>query len=183
MFAQPIEADAVSDLQWGTAGAQPATLSFWADSSLTGTFSGAIRNAAGTRTYAFTYSIPVASTWTKIAITIPGDTAGTWVMSGNAAALTLDFDLGSGVNFRGAANAWASAGYIGVTGTQSVLSVNGAVLAVTGVKLEIGNVATPYNRQSLAKSMADCQRYYQFVNAGIVSCNELRRCWISVTVV
>ena len=32
---------------------------------------------------------------------------------------------------------------------------------MTGVKLEIGSVATPFNRQSPAKSMADCQRYYR----------------------
>ena len=50
---------------------------------------------------------------------------------------------------------------VGVTGAVSVVSTNGATFYVTGVKLEIGSVATPYNRQSLAKSMADCQRYYQ----------------------
>ena len=38
----------VSDFQWGTASAQPVTLSFWAFSSLTGTFGGSIRNYAGT---------------------------------------------------------------------------------------------------------------------------------------
>ena len=39
--------------------------------------------------------------------------------------------------------------------------------SVTGVKLEIGSVATPFNRQSLAKSMADCQRYYQTLYSGV----------------
>ena len=43
----------------------------------------------------------------------------------------------------------------------NIVATNGATLALTGVKLEIGSVATPFNRQSLAKSMADCQRYYQ----------------------
>ena len=63
-------------------------------------------------------------------------------------------------NFRGPANAWAATNYIGATGAISVVATNGATFYVTGVKLEIGSVATPYNRQSLAKSMADCQRYY-----------------------
>ena len=53
--------------------------------------------------------------------------------------------------------------YIGATGAVSVVATNGASFNVTGVKLEIGSVATPYNRQSLAKSMADCQRYYQYI--------------------
>jgi hypothetical protein len=159
-FAQPIEADMISDFQWGTAQAQPVTLSFWAYSSLTGTFSGAIGNYAGTRAYPFTFSIPIANVWTKVTITIPGDTVGTWAMSGNAGALIVRFDLGSGANYRGPAGAWGSINASGANGAVSVVATNGAQFMVTGVKLEIGNVATPYNRQSLAKSLADCQRYY-----------------------
>jgi hypothetical protein len=160
-FYQSIEADMVSDFAWGTASAQPVTLSFWVQSSLTGTFSGAITNAANTRSYPFTYSISTAAAWTKIAVTIPGDTAGTWVMSGNGLAFSVKFDLGSGVTNRGPANAWASANYNGANGAVSVVATNSANFFLTGVKLEIGSVATPYPRQSLAKSMADCQRYYQ----------------------
>jgi hypothetical protein len=161
-FYQRIEADMVSDFAWGASSAQPATLSFWVFSTLTGTFSGAIQNlpAPGTRSFPFTYSIPVASTWTKIAITIPGDTAGTWVMNGNAGGVSLIFDLGSGSTLRGPANAWASGNYWGATGSVSIVGTNAASFYVTGVKLEIGSIATPFNRQSLAKSLADCQRYY-----------------------
>ena len=161
IFYQNIEADMVTDFQWGTANARQVTLSFWAYSSLTGTFSGSIENYAGTRSYPFTYSIPSANTWTKIAVTIPGDTAGTWVMSGNAGSMELNFDLGSGATSRGAGGAWANGNLVGVTGSVSVVGTNGAAFYVTGVKLEIGGVATPFNRQSLAKSLADCQRYYQ----------------------
>ena len=157
---QQLEGDAVSDFAWGAVNAQPVTLSFWAYSSLTGTFSADIRGAS-IRSYPFTYSIPTANTWTKIVVTIPGDTAGAWALSGNAAALTVCFDLGSGSTYRGPANAWASTTYIGVTGSVSLVGTNAATFYVTGVKLEVGSVATPYNRQSLAKSMADCQRYYQ----------------------
>ena len=72
------------------------------------------------------------------------------------------------VELRGPANAWGSGNYIGATGAVSVVSTNAAAFYVTGVKLEIGSVATPFNRQSLAKSMADCQRYYQVRNTHIV---------------
>ena len=160
-LAQTLEADAVSDFGWGTANAQPVTLSFWAYSSLTGAFSGAIGDYAFTRAYPFSYLLPTANTWTKIVVTIPGDTGGAWVMNGNAGSVAVDFDLGTGATYRGAAGAWAATGYIGVTGAVRVISTNGAIFYVTGVKLEIGSVATPFNRQSLAKSMADCQRYYQ----------------------
>jgi hypothetical protein len=160
-FYQFIEADFISDFMWGTLSAQPVTLSFWVFSFLTGTFGGSLSNGTTTRCYPFTYSIPAANTWTKIVITIPGDTTGTWMLSGNGAGVGVHFDLGSGATYRGPANAWAGTNYVGATGTVSVVSTNGAFLLFTGVKLEIGNVATSYNRQSLAKSMADCQRYYQ----------------------
>jgi hypothetical protein len=158
---QPIEGDMISDFQWGTASAQPVTLSFWAYSSLTGVFSGCLSNDVSTRSYPFSYSIPVANTWTRITVTIPGDTSGAWVLSGNALGAQLHFDLGSGSNYRAAANAWTSAGVVGVTGSVSVVGTNSAIWLITGVKLEIGSLATAYNRQSLAKSLADCQRYFQ----------------------
>jgi hypothetical protein len=159
-FDQHIEADMISDFAWGTVATQPVTLSFWAYSSLTGTFSGALVNWAATRSYPFTYSIPTANTFTRIAVTIPGDTTGTWVMSGNGGSLYLRFDLGSGANYRFPAGAWVNGNACGANGAVSVVAVNGATIIVTGVKLEIGSTATPYNRQSMAKSMADCQRYY-----------------------
>ena len=163
---QPIEADAISDLAWGTANAQPVTLSFWVASSLTGTFSGAISNygnsGVSTRSYPFTFSIPTANTWARIVITVPGDKTGTgWLMSGNGVGAYLRFDLGSGATWRAPANVWGAGNIVGANGAVSLVATQGAVYQLTGVKLEIGSVATPFNRQSLAKSMADCQRYYQ----------------------
>ena len=161
-IAQLIEADAISDFQWGRASAQPVTLSFWAWCSLGGTFGGAIRNGPTvTRSYPFHFLNPLtANVWTKVIIPIPGDTAGTWALTGNNVGGGVYFDLGAGATFRAPAGAWASGNFIGANGAASVVATNGAQFYLTGVKLEIGSVATPFNRQSLAKSMADCQRYY-----------------------
>ena len=180
-FYQLLEGDAVSDFAWGTASAQPVTLSFWAMSGQAGTYSASISNYAGTRSYPFTFSLPSINTWTKIVVTIPGDTAGTWVMSGNAGSLGVHFDFGCGSTYRGPANAWASATYVGVTGSVSIIATNGATFYVTGVKLETGNVATPFNRQSLAKSMADCQRYYSTVSVYNVATAAAAGAYIAAT--
>jgi hypothetical protein len=160
-FMQTLEADTIGDFAWGTPQAQPVTLSFWVYSTVAGTFGGSVTNVAGTRSYPFSYSIPVASTWTKIIINIPGDTSGAWVLSGNAGSMNVNFSLGAGANFSGAAWAWASASLISATGAVSLVAINSASFYVTGVKLEIGSVATPFNRKSLSESFSDCQRYYQ----------------------
>ena len=71
-----IEGYNIADLKWGTAQAQPVTLSFWVRCSLTGTFGGTLTNTA--RAYPFTYTISNADTWEYKTITIPGDTSGTF---------------------------------------------------------------------------------------------------------
>jgi hypothetical protein len=160
---QSIEADLASDLAWGTPGAQPATFSFYAASSIAGTFGGCVKNytsAAPFRTYPFTFTL-AANTWTYVTIPIPGDTAAGWTLSGNGGGVYAQFDLGSGSTYQGPPGAWAATNYIGSSGTTNLVATNGAYLAFTGVKLEVGTVATPYNRQSPAKSLADCQRYFE----------------------
>jgi hypothetical protein len=163
VFGQPIEADNISDFAWGTANAKTVTLSFWVNSSLIGTFSGSIRNTAApaNRSYPFTYSIPVAGTWTKIVITIPGDTAGVWVLTGNAGGLSIYFSLGTGATFSAPANTWAAGNFLSANGAVNVVSTNAASFYITGVKLESGAIATPYPRETMSKRFADCQRYYQ----------------------
>jgi hypothetical protein len=163
-FFQCIEADMISDFAFGTAGAQPVTLSFWVNVSIAGTYSGALCNYLGTRSYSFLFAIPVG--WTKVVVTIPGDTTGTWTMLGNGGSLYVCFDLGCGANYRGPAGAWSNGNWNGANGAASVAATNGAIFQLTGVKLEIGTVATPYNRQSVTKRIADCQRYFWTIPGG-----------------
>jgi hypothetical protein len=159
-FVQIIEADMISDFCWGTSGAQPVTLSFWAlIGGAAQTLGGSIFNVALGRFYPFSFAC-LSGAWTRIAITIPGDTAGTWVMQGNVSSLYVFFGLAVGATYLGPANAWSTTPYYSPTGTYAITPNNGT-LAITGVKLEIGSAATPFNRDSLAKKFADCQRYYQ----------------------
>jgi hypothetical protein len=157
-----IEGFNVSDLGWGTAGAQPVTLSFWVRSSLTGTFGGGLRNSASNRSYPFTYTISVADTWEYKTVTIPGDSSGTWVTD-NGIGIRLDFALGAGPDVSGPAGAWNSSNHLSVTGAVSVIGSNGATFQITGVQLEKGTVATPFERRPYGMELALCQRYYETI--------------------
>ena len=164
MLQQTIEADLIAGLQWGTPNAQPATLSFWVNSTLAGTFGGCFRSAPIGRAFPFIFSIPVASTWTKITIVIPGDTVGPWTLQGNGAGLYLNFSISCGATYQapgGSGNTWQAGNLLSVAGAINLNAVSGAAFNITGVKFEIGAVATPFNRDTMAKALADCERYYQ----------------------
>jgi len=158
-LSQPIEGFNVADLGYGTANAKTVTLSFQVYSSLTGTFGGSFRNSAGNRGYPFSYSIPVANTWTQISITIAGDTTGTWLTT-NGIGIECLFGLGVGSNFSGTAGAWAAANRMSATGATSVVGTNGATFYITGVQLEVGSTATSFDYRQYGTELALCQRYY-----------------------
>ena len=157
---QYIEGFNVADLGFGTANAKTVTLSFQVYSSLTGTFGGAVLNSPFNRSYPFTYSIPVANTWTTISVTIAGDTTGTWAKD-NTTGLIVSFGLGVGSTYSGAAGAWGGSGYYSATGATSVVGTNGATFYITGVQLEKGSTATSFDYRPYGTELALCQRYYQ----------------------
>jgi len=159
-LSQPIEGFNVADLGYGTANAKTVTLSFQVYSSLTGTFGGSFRNSAGNRGYPFSYSIPVANTWTTISITIAGDTTGTWLTT-NGIGIECLFGLGVGSNFTGTAGAWSAGNKMSSTGATSVVGTNGATLYITGVQLEVGSTATSFDYRPYGTELALCQRYFQ----------------------
>jgi hypothetical protein len=150
------------DLAWGTANPQSVTLSFWVYSSLTGTFGGSLQNYTDTRSYPFTYSIPSANTWTKISITIPGDTNTAWstIASGNAGSAQLNFGMGLGSTYSNTAGAWASGNYISATGATSVVGTANATFYITGVQLEVGSTATSFDYRPYGTELQLCQRYF-----------------------
>lgn len=163
MVDQNIEGLNVADLGWGTANAQPVTLSFKVKSSLTGTFGGVISNSASNRSYPFSYTISTANTETSISITIAGDTSGTWLTT-NGVGIRVRFSMGAGTTYQGTSGAWAGATYLTATGATSVVGTNGATFYITGVQLEKGSTATSFDYRPYGTELQLCQRYYQRTN-------------------
>lgn len=153
-FSQRIEAANIQDFVWGSGSAKTVTLGAWVQSSLTGTFGGSVI-VNGTWSYPFSYSIPVANTWTFVSFTVPGLTS---------AAITsyveVFFACGAGATVSGTANTWANVLYYSVPGAVTVNSTVGATFYLGGVQLEIGTQATPFEARPFAVERRLCMRYF-----------------------
>jgi hypothetical protein len=158
--AQRIEGNNIVDLAWGTSSAVAATLSFWVRSSLTGTFGLAVNNSTYNRTYTANYTINSANTWEYKTITIPGDTSGTWLTDNNT-GIAISFGLGAGSSLSQTPGSWGTSGAITATGSTSIVSTNGATFQITGIQLEKGSQATPFDFRSIGQEVTLCQRYYE----------------------
>ena len=161
---QKVEGFNFADMAWGTASAATVVLSFKVYSSLTGTFGGSLQNSAANRCYPFSYSVPVANTWTTVSVTIAGDTTGTWVGATSGVGVNVNFSLGTGSTYSGTAGAWVGADYItSFTGATSVVGTSGATFYITGVQLEKGSTATSFDYRPYGTELALCQRYYEIL--------------------
>jgi hypothetical protein len=169
LLVQDIEGFNTADLGFGTASAATVTLSFRVYSSLTGTFSGALRNSAANRSYLFTYTISTASTWTTVSVTVAGDTSGTWIGATNGIGLSVIFNLGCGATYSSTANSWLTGNYTAVTGSVSVVGTSGATFYITGVQLEKGSTATSFDVRAYSTELAMCQRYLPMISAADAS--------------
>jgi hypothetical protein len=145
---------------WGTANAKAVTISFWARSSLTGTFVVGIRGGGLDAGYPATYTINSANTWEYKSITISGATSGTFPTD-STECFGIWFNLGAGSVFNGTANTWGNQNVLSVSGAISLVGTNGATFYITGVQLEVGSTATEFERRPIGTELALCQRYFE----------------------
>lgn len=159
-IGQLIEGYNVSDLAGGTASPATITFSFWVKSSLTGTFGGYLSSGDESRIYIYQYTINSANTWEYKTVTVTLPTSGTWATN-NDAGMRAFFSLGAGSTYTNTANTWITSYAQQASGNINVINTLSATWQITGVQLEKGSTATPFENRLYGTELALCQRYYQ----------------------
>ena len=147
----------------GSSDALDATLSFWFKSTDAGTFSVNIDRDDASEEYVHSFTC-AANTWEKFTVVIPGDVNGTVIANNSGIGLAIRFMLAIGDTGDAAvADTWQASGAVtlAVLGQTNLLDTNNDAVWITGVKYEVGNVATPFESVPVATMLAMCQRYYE----------------------
>jgi hypothetical protein len=161
-FKQTLEGQDIQRIAKGTSSAQQLTLSFWVKSNVTGTYICELYDADNTRQVSASYTISASGTWVKKTITFPADTTGPFD-NDNAGSLDVSFGLAFGSTWTsGTLNTtWASVTSANRYAGQTNLAANTSnYWQITGVQLEAGPVATPFEFEPFETTLRKCQRYY-----------------------
>ena len=159
-----IEAQNLQQLSYGTSDALKMTLSFFIKSNKTGTYVAWLYNYDANRQVSVLYTISVANTWEHKTLTFPADTTGSF-NNDNGVGMVIRFIMGSGTTYTSgtAPSAWQSLvdanRYVGQTVNLADSTDN--FMNITGVQLEVGSQATPFEHRSFGEELALCERYYE----------------------
>ena len=157
-----LEGQDLQHLKKGTSDAEKVTLSFYVRSNKTGTYIVEFYDADNSRSISKSYTISSANTFEKKTITIDGDTSGAFG-NDNGGSLGIFFYLGAGSNFTsGTLNtSWGSRTLANVAvGQVNLADSTDNEWYITGVQMEIGEQATPFEHRSFGEELALCQRYF-----------------------
>jgi hypothetical protein len=163
-----IEGQHLQHLNFGTSSAKSLTLSFWVKSNKTGTYIAELYQTDATRAVSYAYTISSANTWEKKTITYVGDTSGQ-IDNDNGTGLQIAFWLATGTDRSSGtlATSWASVNNPDRGVGQVNLADNTAnYINITGVQLEVGELATDFEHKPYDMELARCQRYYQEFRTG-----------------
>jgi hypothetical protein len=163
-----VEGQDLQNFGYGTSASESVTLSFYVRSNVTGTYCVEFRlNGSGTSTITKQYTINSANTWERKILTLPTNTA-TAINNSNGEGMAIGFGLAAGSNFTTGSlgTSWAttatSSRYAGQA--ANIMSSTDNEWYITGVQLEVGSQATPFEHRSFGEELLLCQRYYRKLN-------------------
>ena len=158
-----LEGQDLQQLGYGTSAAKSITVSFYVKSSVTGTYSFIIYQEDGNDTIGGTYTINSANTWERKTLTFAGNTAAA-IADDNTAGLIFYWCLMAGSDYTSASNTswgeWSTAKFFFGHAQNGVGTTTNATWQLTGVQIELGEQATPFEHRSFADELHRCQRYY-----------------------
>ena len=159
-----IEAQNLQQLAYGASSAKVMTLSFWVKSNKTGTASlEIIQHDNSYKSIYPSYTINSADTWEFKTIQIAADTSGV-INNDSGLGIEVSWWINSGSLLTGGSHTTSWAAQTAANRNASNLGVGGATndyFQITGVQLEVGDTATPFEHRSFGQELALCQRYYQ----------------------
>ena len=170
IWRQKIEGINLQQLKYGTSSAEKLTLSFWVRSAKTGTYIVEFynNNSAGIKLQSQSYTISSADTWEKKTITIDGDTALAFQNTTDG-ELLMYWWLAAGSNYTGGGslnNSWNSsvANNTRAVGVVNLADSTSNDWYITGIQLEVGDNATPFEHLSYGEELQECKRYFERLN-------------------
>ena len=164
IITQTIEGFDCIPLAFGTADAKPVIVSFWAYSTVTGTYSVNLRNSGLSRTRFSEYSIDVANTWEKKVLSFPGDTTGTW-LTDSGIGIQIAFAIALGSTYHGTADTWTAGLAVGSSSGANGVSNAANFFKIAQVQLFAGTEDQPFVQEDHALTLTECHRHYRHWNA------------------
>ena len=165
-----IEGQDLQQLKHGTSSAESMTLSFYVRSSVTGTYAISFYSNDSNKNHVKTYTVDSANTWERKSVTVSGNTSDAFD-NDNAVSLSIHWMLTQGSNYLGdnsSLNTWVTYGntnFAGNVNTAFGTNAN-ATFFLTGVQLEVGSQATPFEHRSFGEELALCKRYFHQIGTG-----------------
>ena len=148
-------------LKKGTSNAESVTLSFWVKSTITGTYIIQLYDNDNARHISKSYTVSSANTWEHKTLTFAGDTSGA-LDDDNAYSLQVYWWLAAGSTYTSGtlATSWASfTAANAAAGQVNAINSTDNNFYLTGVQLEVGDVATAFEHEDYGTTLAKCHRY------------------------